>query len=137
MTTERLGMRVLSDIADVLRAASPDHLHLRNRLSKALVITLIFDLIASGLMLLIERHAPQTQLHDYWDAFYWTTSQLVTISSTMPNPVTGLGQFVCLIINIYAITVVSTLAGMFSAFFYSRSRHKKNDRSDSTESGHR
>lgn len=118
-------MRLLTDIADVLRAASPTHLHLRNRLSKALLVTLLVDGLASALMYALEKDAPSSQLHSLWDAFYWTTSQLATISSSLPNPVTGAGQFVCLLINIYAITVVSTLAGMFSAFFYSRSKERE------------
>ena len=120
----RLRRHVLADIADVLRAASPTHLHLRNRLSKALLITLLVDVLATTLMFVLESDAPASQLHSFWDAFYWTTSQLVTISSTMPNPVTGAGQAVCLFVNVYAITVVSTLAGMFSAFFYSRSSER-------------
>lgn len=123
--TRRIELRVLRDIYDVLRAASPSHLHLRNRLSKAIALTLVVDIIGSALMYAAERQAPATQLHSFWDAFYWTTSQLVTISSTMPNPVTGIGQLICLVLNIYAITVVSTLAGMFSAFFYHRSRQQE------------
>ncbi|RJS93739.1 hypothetical protein [Salinisphaera sp. Q1T1-3] len=113
--------RLIGDIYDVLRAASPTHLHLRSRLTKAVIVTLLVDLVGSTLMFLVEHDAPASQMHSPWDAFYWTTSQLVTISSTMPNPVTAFGQLICLVINIYAITVVSTLAGMFSAFFYSRS----------------
>lgn len=128
--TRRLELLVVRDVIDVLRAASPTHLHLRNRLAKALLLTLVVDLIGSVLMYMTEKNAPSTQLHNLWDAFYWTTSQLVTISSTMPNPVTGVGQFICMILNIYAITVVSTLAGMFSAFFYSRSTERRSTEQD-------
>lgn len=120
----RIKVRLASDVWDVLRAASPTHLHLRNRLSTVLLLTLIVDVAGSTAMYLVEADAPSTGLHDFGDALYWTTSQLVTISSTMPNPVTGLGQVICVLLDVYAITVVSTLAGMFSAFFYRRSEER-------------
>lgn len=115
-------MRVINDVWDVLRAASPKHRHLRNRLLKAIVITLLIDVVGSVVMYFAERHAPSTQLHSFWDAIYWTTSQLTTLSAPMSNPVSTIGQVMALALDFYAITVVSTLAGMFSAFFH---QHEK------------
>lgn len=117
---QRLGQ----DVWDVVRAASPTHLHLRNRLVTALVATVLVDGIASVAMFVLERNASSTALHTFGDALYWTTSQLTTLSSTMPNPVTGPGQVVTVIVNLYAITVVSTLAGMFGAFFHRRGEER-------------
>lgn len=130
--TRRLELRVIRDIWDVIRAATPTHSHLRGRLVSAMVVTLIVDLAGSAAIFALERHAPSGAIATFWDALYWTTSQLTTISSTLPNPVTAWGEVVSIGIDIYAITVVSTLAGMFSAFFYRRGeeRDPRNARSE-------
>lgn len=115
---------VLGDLKDLVRAASPTHLHLRNRLATVIVVTVLVDLIGSVVIYAVEQNAPMTDIRSFWDAFYWTTTQLLTISSTMENPITVTGQAVCIVLDLYAITVVSTLAGMFSAFFYRRGEER-------------
>lgn len=124
MVSERFRWWLVRDVWDVVRAASPTHLHLRNRLVMAFVATLIVDVLASVAMFVVEGDAPSTALDGFGDALYWTTSQLTTVSSTLPNPVTGVGQVVSVIVNLYAITVVSTLAGMFGAFFHRRGEER-------------
>ncbi|MBB3140922.1 hypothetical protein [Halomonas organivorans] len=119
-----LRFRLFGDLWDLARAASPTHLHLRNRLLTVILLSVVIDLAASGTILVVEGAAPGSNIAGFWDAFYWTTSQLLTISSTMANPVTTAGQALCLLLDLYAITVVSTLAGMFSAFFYRRGEER-------------
>lgn len=113
--------RILDDIQAVIRASSVPHSHLRDRLSAALALTFVVDIVASVLLLLLEKDHPQTDIHTFWDALFFTTSQLTTLSSAMANPVTVGGKVLCLLIDIYAITVVATVAGMFGAFFSHRS----------------
>ncbi|MGE0846587.1 MAG: hypothetical protein AB7L41_09965 [Flavobacteriaceae bacterium] len=113
--------RTISDFRDLLYARTIPHSHLRNRLTKALIITLLVDLIASLLFYRLERGADGSDIHNYWDAFYFVSSQLTTLSSSMANPVTRPGEVLCLTINLYAITVVASVAGMFSGFFARRS----------------
>lgn len=120
----RLEVRVIRDVWDVMRAATPTHSHLRGRLISAMVVTLIVDVAGSAAMLAAERNAPASAITTFWDSLYWTTSQLTTISSTLPNPVTSWGEIVAVGLNVYAITVVATLAGMFSAFFYRRGEER-------------
>lgn len=113
--------RILDDIRAVIRATSMPHSHLRDRLGAALALTAVVAIVASGLLLLLEKNHPQTDIHTFWDALFFTTSQLTTLSSAMANPVTVGGKVLCLLIDIYAITVVATVAGMFGAFFSHRS----------------
>lgn len=113
--------RILDDIRAVFRASSMPHSHLRDRLGAALALTFVVDIAASGLLLLLEKNHPQTDIHTFWDALFFTTSQLTTLSSAMANPVTVGGKVLRLLIDIYAITVVATVAGMFGAFFSHRS----------------
>lgn len=87
-------------------------------------MTLIVDVLASAAMYLLERGAPSTALHNFGDALYWTTAQLTTLSSTLPHPLTGGGKAITVVLDVYAITVVSTLAGMFGAFFHRRGEER-------------
>lgn len=123
----RFGGRLAQDVWDVLRAASPRHSDLRNRLLKALVLTVMVSVVGSVAMFLLERDAPSTGITSFGEALYWTTSQLTTLSSPLPNPLTGAGMVITVFLDLYAITVVSTLAGMFSAFFH-RSREDRHPR---------
>ncbi|WP_348762573.1 hypothetical protein [uncultured Salinisphaera sp.] len=122
--SDRVALRVVHDIWDVFRAASPKHLHLRNRLLKAVTITVVIDLIGSTIMFVAEHGVQGTQITSYWDAVYWTTSQLTTLSAPYANPLSTTGQITALALDLYAITVVSTLAGMFSAFFYQHEKER-------------
>jgi hypothetical protein len=51
-----------------------------------------------------------------FESFFWVTSQLLTVSSSMPNPVTTGGRIVDIFLEIWAITVVGTVAASFAAF---------------------
>ncbi|SIT09536.1 Ion channel [Paracoccus saliphilus] len=117
--------RLIGDIRAVIQAASPTHSDLRDRLVAAVSLTVVVDVFATLLLYLFEKDHGSTEIHNLWDAFYFTTSQLVTISTSMANPVTPAGQALCIVIDVYAITVVSTVAGMFGAFFYHRSHERR------------
>lgn len=114
----RFGGRLVQDVWDVLRAASPRHSDLRNRLVKALVLTLLVAVLGSVAMFFLERGAPSTGIQNFGDALYWTTTELTTLSSPLPNPLTGAGKAITVFIDLYAVTVAATLAGMFGSFFH-------------------
>ena len=68
-------------------------------------------------MLMFERNARGSEIANYGDSVFWTTAQLLTVSSQMPNPVTTGGRIVDVVLMAFAITVVATLAGSFGTFF--------------------
>ena len=98
-------------------AATPRHWHLRDRLIAIVVTTVVVDAIGSTLMLMFEHGASGTAITNVGDSVFWTTAQLLTVSSQMPNPVTTGGRIVDVFLMAYAITVVATLAGSFGSFF--------------------
>ena len=106
------------------RGATPAHANLRRRILMVLAVTVVVDVTFAGLALLVEQGGDATQIHDYWDAWVWTTTQLLTVSSQMPNPVTAAGRIVDVFLEAYAITIVASLAGMFGAFFHHRSAER-------------
>lgn len=130
MMAHRILRSLMRDVWDVLRAASPTHQSLRNRLVKAFAATLVVDLAGAVCIYFAERHAPTTGVHDFGDALFWTTAQMTTLSSSLANPVSGWGKAVSVVIDIYAITVVTTLAGIFSAFFHHRGEVGEQPRED-------
>jgi hypothetical protein len=110
----------LSEIHAVLRAATPTHLHLRARLAFVTGTTIAVDAVASVLILLFERHAPGTQITNLGDSVFWTSTQLLTVSSQLPNPVSTPARILDVFLQAYAISVVAVLAGSFGAFFHRR-----------------
>jgi hypothetical protein len=100
------------EVRRVLHAATPAHQHLRERLVVLWVVTFALDLVASGVILAFERGASPTGIRTYGDALFWTTTQLLTVSSQLPNPSSVPGR---------AVDVhVAMLAGSFGAFFHRR-----------------
>jgi hypothetical protein len=112
------------EIGNVLRGATPTHEHLRSRISFVLVATLLLDAVASVLVLLFERNASGTQINDFGDAVFWTSTQLLTVSSQLPNPISTPARVLDIFLQAYAISVVAVLAGSFGAFFHRRSNEK-------------
>jgi len=113
----RFGLR---EIRDVLHARTPTHLHLRDRLIFVIGATVLFDAVASVLILLFERNEQGTAIHNIGDSIFWTTTQLLTVSSQLPNPLSTPARILDICLQAYAISVVAVLAGSFGAFFHRR-----------------
>ncbi|MFL5782074.1 MAG: hypothetical protein ACJ760_12245 [Thermoleophilaceae bacterium] len=96
------------------------HRHLRERLGRLAVVTVGVDLVATLLVYLFEHGAPHSEIDNIGDAAFWTTTQLLTVSSQLPNPVSTGGRIVDVFLQLWAISVVAALAGAFGAFFHRR-----------------
>jgi hypothetical protein len=116
------GMRHMStEVRMVIRGESLAHRLLRSRLMFLFVATLALDAVATVAMYALEHDEPGSGFHDWGGALFWVTAQLTTVSSQMPNPVTGWGKALDLVLEVWAITVAATLAASLAAFF--RARH--------------
>lgn len=111
-----------NEVRSVLRAETPTHGRLRDTLTVIVVTTIGVDLVCAALTLLFEHHVPQTQIHTYGSALFWTSTQLLTVSSQLPNPFSVGGRILDVWMEAYAITVVATLAGSIGTFFIRRAR---------------
>ena len=116
--------RAVREIRDVLRATTATHRHLRSRLIFVLGATVVLDAVASVLIFLFERHAPGTEITILGDALFWTSTQLLTVSSQLPNPISTPARVLDVFLQAYAISVVAVLAGSFGAFFHRRSEER-------------
>jgi hypothetical protein len=108
------------EVLDVARASTPTHRHLRSRLTFLLVATVILDAIASAFIYHFERNASGTEITNLGDAVFWTSTQLLTVSSQLPNPISAPARILDVFLQAYAISVVAILAGSFGAFFHRR-----------------
>jgi hypothetical protein len=93
------------------------HLLLRRRLKEALVLVGIVDLAGTLLMWLFEDEVQRSEIHNLWDAFFFSTVQLLTVSSQMRNPVTTGGRIVDIFLELTALFLVTAIAGAFASFF--------------------
>ncbi len=105
---------------DVLRAATPTHRRLRDHLTVVVIVTAGVDLLFTVLAFLFERHAAQTEVKTFGSALFWTTTQLLTVSSSIKNPISAAGRVLDVLMEIYAITVIATLAGAVGTFLQKR-----------------
>jgi hypothetical protein len=103
----------------VLLRRTPPHPHnvLRRRLLEALALVGIVDAVGTFLMWLFENDVNRSEIHNVWDAFFFTTVQLLTVSSQMPNPVTTAGRVVDIMLELTALFLVTAIAGVFASFF--------------------
>jgi hypothetical protein len=108
------------EVLKVARAATPTHAHLRSRLLVLFVATVVLDAVASVLILAFEHHADRTQITNLADSVFWTSTQLLTVSSQLPNPISTPARVLDVFLQGYAISAVAILAGSFGAFFHRR-----------------
>jgi voltage-gated potassium channel len=95
------------------------HRRLAARLIIALTLTLLVLAIGSVLIWLFESGKKGGEIHGFGDAVFFTAVQLLTISSSVTNPVTAAGKIVDVSLEIWAIFVVTAVAGSFASFFNS------------------
>ena len=108
----------------MFRGASLTHQHLRDRVVAILVATIGVDVICTALAYAFEHDAAQTEVRSIGTAAFWATTQLLTVSSQLKNPVTTPGRILDVFMEIWALTVITSLAGALGSFFHRRSRER-------------
>jgi hypothetical protein len=66
---------------------------------------------------MFDKDVPRSEIRNLWDAFFFTTVQLLTVSSQLRNPVTTGGRIVDIFLELTALCLVSGIAGAFASFF--------------------
>jgi TctA family transporter len=112
----RLLHGLVMELHYIVRGATHAHLRLRSRVATTLLATIIVDLIGTGLMYSLEHDKQGSEIDSLFEGFFWVTTQLLTVSSQMKNPVTTGGRIVDIFLEIWAISIVAAAAGSFSAF---------------------
>ena len=98
-------------------------LRFRSRIAMLAGVSVVLDLVAAGLALSFE-HGAHDAFSSYFDALFWTTTQLLTVSSSLPNPERTLSKVLDVVLEAWAIIVVASLAATFTDLLHHRTRHR-------------
>ena len=93
------------------------HRRLYARLALVLIATAVIDLVGTIAIFMVERHAAHTDIHTFGDALFFTTVQLLTVSSQIRNPLSAAGRVVDVLLEVWAVIVVAGSAGAIATFF--------------------
>jgi hypothetical protein len=106
---------------EVLRLAKREERHRRLFARLILAFGLTIAVLAVGTLLIWATEGGQQggDIHGVGDAAFFCAVQLLTISSSVKNPLTSAGKIIDIGLEIWAIFVVTTVAGSFAAFFTS------------------
>jgi hypothetical protein len=104
---------------ELLRLVSYEQRHRRllARLGIVVAATAVVDACGTVAIYFLERHARGTEVHTFGDALFFTTVQLLTVSSQLRNPLTAGGRVVDVVLELWAVIVVAGSAGAIAAFF--------------------
>jgi hypothetical protein len=102
-----------------LLAFGEHHRRLLARLSLIVIATAAIDLVAALAMYLLERHTQGTEIKTFGQAAFFTTVQLLTVSSQIKNPLTPPGRLIDIALELWAVVVVAGSAGAIATFFQS------------------
>lgn len=95
------------------------HRRLVARLTLALILTGLVFVLGTLLTWAVETGKKGGQINGLGDAAFFTGVQLLTVSSSLPNPVTAAGKIIDVLLEGWGIFVVTAVAGSFATFFSS------------------
>jgi hypothetical protein len=96
---------------------SERHRRLLARVLIAFGLSAVVDVVCATLMWSFESGLKGSDLHGFGDALFFSTVQIVTVSSSLKNPITHSGQVVDVVLEFWGIFVVTAIAGSFASFF--------------------
>ncbi len=108
------------EVYRVARASSATHRRLRDHLTAVAVATVGVDLVCAVIAFLLERHSSETEIKTFGSALFWTTTQLLTVSSNIKNPISAGARVLDVFMEIWAVSVIAALAGAMGTFLQKR-----------------
>jgi hypothetical protein len=98
---------------------SERHRRLLARVLIAFLLSVVADAVGAALMWSFESGVKGSDIHGFGDALFFSTVQILTVSSSLKNPVTHAGQVVDVLLELWAVFVITAVAGSFASFFRS------------------
>ncbi len=95
------------------------HRRLCARLAIALGLSIVVFAMGTLLMWALESGQKGGDINGIGDAAFFSIVQMLTVSSQIRNPLTTAGRIVDIGLEIWAIFVITTVAGSFATFFSS------------------
>jgi hypothetical protein len=106
---------------ELSRLFTPEERHRRlfARLLIASGLSSVVFAVGTVLIWVFESGQKGGNIHGFGDAAFFCSVQLLTVSSSMTNPLTPVGKIVDVGLEAWAIFVVTAVAGSFATFFSS------------------
>ncbi|HEX4291069.1 MAG TPA: hypothetical protein VH021_19240 [Trebonia sp.] len=95
------------------------HRRLFARLLIAFGLSIVVFIVGTVLIWVFESGQKGGDINGFGDAAFFCAVQLLTISSSITNPLTPAGKVVDVALEAWAIFVVTAVAGSFATFFSS------------------
>ena len=98
------------------------HRRLAARLLLVLLSSLVVAAAGTTAIYICERDVQGTQIHTVGQAAFFVVTQLLTVSSSMKNPLSPVGRAVDVLLELWAVVVVAGSAGAVASFYQSSDR---------------
>lgn len=95
------------------------HRRLFARLLIAFGLSIVVFVAGTVLIWVFESGQKGGDINGFGDAAFFCSVQLLSVSSSMTNPLTSLGKIVDIALEAWAIFVITAVAGSFATFFSS------------------
>lgn len=95
------------------------HRRLFARLLLAFGLSVLVFVIGTVLIWVFESGQKGGDIHGFGDAAFFCSVQLLTVSSSMTNPLSSAGKVIDVALEAWSIFVVTAVAGSFATFFSS------------------
>jgi hypothetical protein len=93
------------------------HRRLLSRLLLVLLLSAVVDLAGTVLVFAFEQNVKGGDISSFGDALFFTTVQLLTVSSQVRNPLTAGGRIVDVGLELWGVIAVAGSAGAIASFF--------------------
>lgn len=93
------------------------HRRLLARLLIALILSAAVACLGAIAIWLLERNVKGTDIHTFGQGLFFSTVQVLTISSSLKNPLTTAGRVVDVLLEAWAVFVITAVGGSFASFF--------------------
>ena len=93
------------------------HRRLLARVLLAFGLSLVVFAAGTVLIWMLESGQKGGDIHGFGDSAFFCAVQLLTVSSQIKNPLTSAGKIVDVGLEVWAIFVVTAVAGSFATFF--------------------
>jgi ion channel len=120
----KLPRQAARELGAIASSGHPTQRHLRERILLILGATALLDLLATVAIYFFERHANGSHIRTLGDSLFWVSTQLTTVSSQLPNPLSTGGRILDVFLQLWAVLFIASLAGSFGAFFHRRSQER-------------
>jgi voltage-gated potassium channel len=115
-------MGAIRDELGRLRVVEERHRRLGSRVALLALATAFVDVCGAVAMYALESRSQGSQIHTFGQALFFATVQVVTVSSSLANPVTPAGRVVDVVLEVWGVLAVAGLGGAIATFFLTGDR---------------